>query len=118
MIPEVVILEIRANPTHVMGWFSTKLRKAWELIFPLTATSRSLGYLPLTNLTWGRMLNPWLSFLIDKPNPEVGRKVVEIRSTSLPDLGVVQGGFERVAIEKKDVGDQANHNLCHGESKY
>ena len=36
----------------------------------------------------------------------------------LPDLSVVQGGSGRIAIEKKDAGDQANRNLCHGESKH
>ena len=46
------------------------------MIFPLTATSKSFGYLPLTNLTWERMPNPWLSFLTDELNLEVGQKVV------------------------------------------
>lgn len=33
-ILKIVIVKIRANPTHVIGWFNNKLRKAWKLIFP------------------------------------------------------------------------------------
>ena len=58
-IPRVIIKEIRAHPTHTMGWFSPKLRKAWKLLFPLTPTSSALGYLHLTNPAWRRMIDPW-----------------------------------------------------------
>ena len=49
-IPSVVIDEVRARPTHKMGWFNAKLRKAWKLIFPLTPRSVTMGFLPLTDL--------------------------------------------------------------------
>lgn len=29
-IPSVVIKEIRASPTHLMDWFDTQIREAWE----------------------------------------------------------------------------------------
>ena len=75
-IPHVIIEEIRAHPTHTMGWFSPKLRKAWKLLFPLTPTSSALGYLHLTNPTWGRMIDPWWKFLSDTQGPKEVRKLV------------------------------------------
>lgn len=41
-----------------------------------------------------------------------------IRFAVLPDLGAIRGGYGRVTIGKKDVIDQANRNLCHGELEY
>ena len=35
-ILDVVIMEIKANPTQEMGWFNHKLKDVWRLIFPLT----------------------------------------------------------------------------------
>ena len=75
-IPRVIIEEIRAHPTHTMGWFSPKLRKAWKLLFPLTPTSSALGYPHLTNLAWGRMIDPWWKFLSDTQGPKEVRKLV------------------------------------------
>ena len=31
-ILEIVIAKIRVNPTHAMGWFSLKLKNAWEML--------------------------------------------------------------------------------------
>lgn len=45
----VIVEEIRARPTHTMGWFNPKLRKAWKMVFPLTPTSSALGHLHLTD---------------------------------------------------------------------
>ena len=75
-IPRVIIEEIRAHPTHTMGWFSPKLQKAWKLLFPLTPTSSALGYLHLTNPAWGRMIDPWWKFLSDTQGPKEVRKLV------------------------------------------
>lgn len=51
-IPSVVIDKIQARPTHKMGWFSAKLRKAWKLIIPLAPKSVTLSFLPLTDPAW------------------------------------------------------------------
>ena len=59
----MVIAEIRAKLTHVMGWFNRKLAIAWRNIFPLTANSARLGFLPLMDPTWGKMPNSWWQFL-------------------------------------------------------
>nr|POE55078.1 hypothetical protein CFP56_26659 [Quercus suber] len=75
-IPRVIIEEIRAHPTHTIGWFNPKLRKAWKLLFPLTPTSSTLGYLQLVDPTWGRMTDPWWKFLSDTPSPEEARTLV------------------------------------------
>nr|POE60661.1 uncharacterized protein CFP56_41048 [Quercus suber] len=56
--------------THKMGWFNAKLRKARKLIFPLTLRSAIMGLLPLTNLAWGMMTNPWWSFVSNTPGQE------------------------------------------------
>ena len=48
-IPTVVIDEIRANPTHKMGWFNPDLKEAWRWTFPLTPLSAKLGRLPLSD---------------------------------------------------------------------
>ena len=48
-IPKIVIAKVKANPTHVIGWFNNKLRKAWRLIFPLTEESTRMGHLPFTD---------------------------------------------------------------------
>lgn len=69
-ILEVVIAEIRAKPTHVMGWFQRKLAIAWRNIFRLTEDSARLGFLPLTDPTWGKMLNSWWQFLVDDLSSE------------------------------------------------
>jgi len=50
-ISEVVIVEIKAKPMHVMGWFDRKLAIAWRNIFRLTEDSARLGFLPLTDPT-------------------------------------------------------------------
>lgn len=63
VISRVIIEEIRACPTHTMGWFSPKLPRAWKMVFSLTLTSSTLGYLHLTDSAWGRMANPWWKFL-------------------------------------------------------
>lgn len=75
-IPEVVITEIRANPTHVMGWFNIKVRKAWKFIFPLTKESATKGYLPMTGPLWGRILNSWWEFLTDGLLPKEQKTTV------------------------------------------
>lgn len=72
-VPAVVIEEIRTRPTHVMGWFSPRLEKAWKLIFPLTKVSEKLGFLPLSDPSWGNMPNPWWHFMTDVPGPQRGR---------------------------------------------
>lgn len=68
-IPKVVIFEIRAKPTHVMGWFNSRLVKVWKFIFPLTAKSVKDGMMALTNLAWKEVLNPWWDFLMDVHSP-------------------------------------------------
>ena len=75
-IPSIVIEEIQANPTQVLGWFNHKLCKAWKWIFPLTPLSMKTGCLPLTNSTWGLMENPWWSHLSDTPELEEVRRIV------------------------------------------
>lgn len=69
-IPEVVLAEICANPTHVMGWFNDKLRKAWKNIFPLTGRSAREGGLDLLDPAWTEARNPWWEFLTDTPLPK------------------------------------------------
>ena len=39
---------------------------AWKNIFPLTETSRRLGYLPLKDKAWVRTPNLWWWFLMDR----------------------------------------------------
>ena len=75
-IPRVIINEIRAHPTHTIGWFCPKLQKAWKLLFPLTPTSVALGYLHLTDPAWGRMIDPWWKFLSNTLGPKEARKLV------------------------------------------
>lgn len=75
-IPEVVITEIRANPTHLMGWFNIKMRKSWRFIFPLIEESAAKGYLQMTDPFWGRILNPWWEFLTDGLSPKEQRTTV------------------------------------------
>ena len=58
-IPKMVLAKIRANPTQIMGWFSTILRKEWKLIFLLTKRSVWNGWIPLTYPAWGEAKNPW-----------------------------------------------------------
>lgn len=72
----MVIVEIRAKPMHVMGWFDRKLAIAWRNIFPLTGDSARLGFLPLTDPTWGKMLNLWWQFLANDLPPEEERRNV------------------------------------------
>ena len=61
---------------HVMGWFDKKLAIAWRNIFLLTGDSARLGFLPLTDPTWGKMLNLWWQFLADDLPPEEERRNV------------------------------------------
>ena len=75
-ILDVVIMEIKANPTQEMGWFNHKLKDVWRLIFPLTEESAKLGTLPFLDPAWGLTPNPWWLFLMDEPLPEEERKVV------------------------------------------
>ena len=58
-IPKMVLAKIRANPTQIMGWFSTILRKEWKFIFSLTKRSVWNGWIPLTYPAWGEATNPW-----------------------------------------------------------
>ena len=48
-ISSTTIAEIKANPTHIMGWFEEDLMKAWSHIFPFTLESRRNGFLPLSD---------------------------------------------------------------------
>ena len=57
-ILDVVIMEIKVNPTQEMGWFNHKLKDAWRIIFPLTKESAKLGTLPFSDPTWGLTPNP------------------------------------------------------------
>ena len=61
---------IKAQPTHIMGWFETELMEVWANIFPLTPVSRIQGFLPLSDPTWGQWTNPWWVFLTDVPSRE------------------------------------------------
>lgn len=67
-IERITINEIKATPTHTMGWFEEDLMKAWKHIFPLTPISRELGFLPLTDPAWFNWENPWWNFLSDIPS--------------------------------------------------
>ena len=46
------------NPIRAMGWSNCNLTKVWKLVFPLTKMSAELGFLPLTDPTWGLIPNP------------------------------------------------------------
>ncbi|KAL4596468.1 hypothetical protein ACB092_12G165900 [Castanea dentata] len=52
---------------NIWGWFEMDLMQAWKNMFPLTETSKNLGYLPLKDEAWSLTLNPWWRFLIDRP---------------------------------------------------
>lgn len=39
-IPKVMIVELWAKPTHVMGWFNSRLVKAWKFIFSTNGEER------------------------------------------------------------------------------
>ncbi|KAF3954929.1 hypothetical protein CMV_019789 [Castanea mollissima] len=58
---------IRRDPMNIWGWFEMDLMQAWKNMFPLTKTSKNLGYLPLKDEAWSLTLNPWWRFLIDRP---------------------------------------------------
>ena len=49
VILSTTIVEIKATPTHIIGWFEEELMKAWSHIFPLTPESRRNGSLPLSD---------------------------------------------------------------------
>ena len=57
-IPKMVLAEIHANPTRVVGSFNEKLQKAWKCIFPLTKVSVREGELLLTDPAWKEVKNP------------------------------------------------------------
>ena len=66
----MVLTEIQANPTRVMGWYNTEIKKAWKSIFLLTEVSVREGWLPLSDLAWREAKNPWWMFMTDTPSPE------------------------------------------------
>ena len=68
VISSTTIAEIKATPTHIMGWFEEELMKAWSHIFPLTPESRRNSSLPLSNPAWFNWHNPWWNFLTDRPS--------------------------------------------------
>ena len=57
-IPGIIFEERRVNPIKAMGWSNRNLIKVWKLVFPLTKMSAELGFLPLTDPTWGLIPNP------------------------------------------------------------
>lgn len=61
----MVLAEIHANPTRVVGWFNEKLQKAWKCIFPLAEVSAKESGLLLTDPAWKEAKNPWWQFLTD-----------------------------------------------------
>ena len=68
VISSNTIVEIKATPTHIMGYFEEELMMAWSHIFPLTPESRRSGYLPLSDPAWFNWHNPWWNFLTDRPS--------------------------------------------------
>ena len=57
-ISDVVLEEICARPTHMMGWFSPIQTKAWEFTLLLTETSARTGTSALTDPAWALMEQP------------------------------------------------------------
>ena len=57
---------IRRDPTEIWGWFEMDLMQAWKNMFPLTETSKNLGYLPLKDEAWSLISNPWWRFLTNR----------------------------------------------------
>ena len=57
---------IRRDPTEIWGWFEMDLMQAWKNMFPLTETSKNLGYLPLKDEAWSLISNPWWRFLTNQ----------------------------------------------------
>ena len=49
------------------------LMQAWKNMFPLTETSKNLGYLPLKEEAWSLIPNPWWRFLTDRPTVPLPR---------------------------------------------
>nr|POF10939.1 peroxisomal (s)-2-hydroxy-acid oxidase glo4 [Quercus suber] len=70
--PKVVIVEIQANLTHVMGWFNNSLRKAWKYIFPLIAASAKDETMSPTNPAWKEVHNPCDSEWVSLKAPHAG----------------------------------------------
>lgn len=57
-IPEIMLAEIRANQTRILGFFSINFKKDWKDVFPLTEKNVKEGWIPLSDLAWRVATNP------------------------------------------------------------
>lgn len=51
-LSDVIIKQIKADPTHIWVWFDQHCMEAWRHIFLFTPISLRLGHLPLTDPAW------------------------------------------------------------------
>ena len=113
----MVIVEIRAKPMHVMGWFDRKLAIAWRNIFLLTGGQCKVGI----STTHGSNLGKDVESVVAIPGQRLAsgggtKKCVEGASPNVAGSSVMQRKPNEDTLGEKDVRSSTHVHLHNGES--
>ena len=115
----MVIVEIRAKPMHVMGWFDRKLAIAWRNIFLLTGGQCKVGI----STTHGSNLGKDVESVVAIPGRRLAsgggtKKCVEGASPNVAGSSVMQRKPNGDTLGEKDVRSSTHVHLIMGNQHY
>lgn len=110
-ILRIIIDEIRAQPTHSMGWFNSKLRNAW---FNSGECRTRIPSLDDTKM--GNDDRPLVEVHVKHPGSErIEETSMELHSSAFTDPGVMQSDSREELDCKENDGGPSHRNKFYGQ---